>query len=80
MTKYKKNYPGVGLVGLQYALVDDPEVHITYTLQYVIQPGKIGLIAYLKVLRNSGLKYSVCCSTVHQWLNLCAPIFTPVIL
>ena len=29
---------------------------------YVTQSGKTGLIAYLKVLRNAGFKYLVCCS------------------
>ena len=30
---------------------------------YVTQSGKTGLIAYLKVSRNAGLKYLVCCSS-----------------
>ena len=32
-------------------------------LIYVTQSGKTGLIAYLKVSRNTGFKYFVCCSS-----------------
>ena len=32
-------------------------------IKYVTQSGKTGLIAYLKVSRNTGFKYLVCCSS-----------------
>ena len=34
-----------------------------YIYIYVTQSDKTGLIAYLKVSRNAGFKYLVCCSS-----------------
>ena len=38
-------------------------IHADCKIIYVTQSGKTGLIAYLKVLRNAGFKYLVCCSS-----------------
>ena len=44
------------------------KINISYIAQpqniaYVTQSGKIGLIGYLKLSRNAGFKYLVCCSS-----------------
>ena len=73
-------------------VLDTPLVDLTnfhhrvkfhYNAEIVTQSGNTGLIAYLKVSRNTGFKYLVCCSSpmveamctkfshvLHQFLTL----------
>ena len=43
---------------------------------YATKSGKTGLIAYLKVMRNAGFKYLVCCMQLANGQSCVYQIFT----
>ena len=58
----------IAVLALKFLVSSSPSHFICSVLHfsittYVIQSGNTGLIAYLKISRNAGFKYLVCCSS-----------------